>query len=376
MEECATRGIKNVVIVSASFKEVGGKYAELQEEVVRIAKENGIRIIGPNCIGVFNPKNKLDTLFQFYERMIRPEPGHLAFLSQSGTFVVTLLERAAEEGLGISKIVSYGNRADVDEADLITYLGEDPDTKVISIYIEGVGDGRKLMEAAKRVVMKKPIIVCKGGKTEKSSQAAVSHTGNLAGFYSVLESAFKQSGIILANNMEDLYVMCKALITQPLPKGNNVAMVTNGMGTSVMAIDVMTKRNLELASYSENTKAVLKNRLLPFMSQGNPVDLTASATAEDYKIVIETLLQDPQVDIVIPFLIFQDNPLDDEIIDSIGDLHERYDKPILCWASGGPYTKARINKIESLGIPVYSTPEAIITASSGLVKYYNIKQKK
>jgi 3-hydroxypropionyl-CoA synthetase (ADP-forming) len=371
--DCAKKGVKNIIIVSASFKESGGKFAELQEKVLNIARKNDIRIIGPNCIGVFNPVKKIDTLFQQYERMVRPKAGSFSFISQSGTFICTFLEQAAMDGVGVSKFVSYGNRVDVDEADLITYLGSDSETKVIGMYFEGLVNGRKLMEAARKVVPKKPIIACKGGKTELARKAAFSHTGNIAGSYPIVKAAFRKAGIILAENLDELYAMCKALLFQPLAHGNKVAMITNGAGPSVISADLISKSGLKLATYTKKTIKKLNEILPPFMSKGNPVDLTASATSLEYKITLDLLLQDQEVDIVVLFLLFQDNPLDDGIIKVIGEM-QKHGKPILCWSNGGSYTRKRAALIEKIGIPVYRTSEEVIAASFALAKYGEYKR--
>lgn len=372
--ECAKKGVKNVIIVSASFREAGGKFVELQEKVLNIAKKNDIRIIGPNCIGVFNPAKKIDTLFQQYERMVRAKAGSFSFITQSGTFLCTFLEQAAMDGVGVSKFVSYGNRVDVDEADLITYLGSDSETKVIGMYFEGLGNGRKLMEAARKVVPKKPIIACKGGKTELARKAAFSHTGNIAGAYPIVKAAFRKAGIILADNLDELYAMCKALLFQPLAHGNKVAMITNGAGPSVGSADAIAKSGLKLATYTKKTIKRLNEILPPFMSKGNPVDITASATSLEYKKTLELLLQDQKVDIVVLFLLFQDNPLDDEIIKVVEEM-QKHGKPILVWANGGPYTRKRAALIEKTGVPVYRNSEEVIAASFALAKYGEYKRK-
>jgi len=374
VEQCGRKGVKAIVIVSGGFKELGGKYKDVEAKVVRIARKYGMRIIGPNCIGVFDGETRIDTFFQSRERMLRPPKGPIAFMTQSGTFGCTMLEWVAETGLGISKFVSYGNRCDVDEADLIRYFGQDPETRVIAIYLEGLADGRKFMEAAREVAPKKPIVVLKAGRTEAGSRAALSHTGWLAGSAAIYDAAFKQCGVIQARNFEELFDMAKALALQPPAKGPRVAMVTNGAGPCVMAADALVERGLELADYEPATREKLKAELPPYCIPGNPVDLTGSATSRDYEVAMRALLEDPNVDLLMPFFVFQDTPLDERIIDVMADIRA-YSKPIVCCAAGGPYTRQQARRLEELGIPVYPIPERAVAAAYALVAYGRIREK-
>ena len=368
VEECGRKGVKAIVIVSGGFKEVGREGAEIERRVVEIARSYGMRVIGPNCIGIFDSRTRLDTFFQSRERMVRPPPGPIAFLTQSGTFGCTLLEWAAEDGIGISKFVSYGNRSDVDEADLIEYLGEDPETKVIAIYTESVSDGRKLLKAARNVLPKKPIVILKAGRTEEGSRAALSHTGWLAGSYKVFSAAMRQVGVIEASDMEELYGISKALSMQPSACGPNVAMVTNGAGPCVMAADEISITPLKLAEYSEKTYEGLKRELPPYAQIGNPVDLTGSATSTDYEVALRHLGRDPNVDIIMPFFVFQDTPLDEGIIRVVSDA-KRYGKPIVAVAAGGPYTRRQSRRLEREGIPVFQSPRLAVRAALALYLY-------
>ena len=375
VEECGRKGVKAIVIVSGGFKELGGRFKDVEEEVVRIARRYGMRIIGPNCIGVFDGETRIDTFFQSRERMLRPPRGPIAFMTQSGTFGCTMLEWVAEAGLGVSKFVSYGNRCDVDEADLIRYFGQDPETRVIAIYLEGLSDGRKFMEAAREVVPEKPIVVLKAGRTEAGSKAALSHTGWLAGQAAIYDAAFKQCGVIQARNFEELFDMVKALALQPPAGGPRVAMVTNGAGPCVMAADAITERGLELARYEPRTVELLKEELPPFCIPGNPVDLTGSATSREYEVAMRALLEDPNVDLLMPFFVFQDTPLDERIIEVVAEMRS-YGKPIVCCAAGGPYTRKQAKRLEELGVPVYPIPERAVAAAYALVAYGQVRKSR
>ncbi|MHA1712486.1 MAG: acetate--CoA ligase family protein [Candidatus Ranarchaeia archaeon] len=370
MYEIAEKGIKNVVIVSGGFKELGGEGEAIEQRLRDIIKRHNIRVIGPNCIGVFDAKTRVESFFQSPERMLRPKPGSIAFLTQSGTYGCSFLEQIAESPLGISKFVSYGNRVDVDEAELIEYFAEDPQTKIIALYVEGLDNGSRFLRAAKRITAKKPIIVLKAGRTEQGSLAAKSHTGWLGGTYQIYQAAFRQARIHVAETFTDLFDKTKALAMQPVAKGPNVGMVSNGMGPMVMAIDNMVKLGLSLARLSSESMLLLSNVLSKYHGLKNPVDITGSATANDYRIALEILIDDPNVDIVIPFFVFQDTPLEESIVDELAHLNTK-GKPILGSAYGGPYTRKMSNKVESVGIPMFPLPSRAVSAAYAL--YYQGK---
>jgi len=374
LEQCGEKGVRNVVVVAGGFKEAGGEYSELEARIVSIARKYGIRVIGPNCIGVFNGRNRLDTFFQSRERMVRPPNGPLSMLTQSGTFGATFLEWAAESGLGVSKMVSYGNKSDVDEADLLTYLDADPDTRVIAMYIEAVGDGRRLVDAARRVASRKPIVVMKAGRTRLGVQAALSHTGGLAGSYEVNMSAFRQAGMITVRDFEELFDVCKALALLPLPNGRRVGMVTNGAGPAVMASDDFHELGVDVGRYSESTIEYLKRTLPPYALPRMVIDLTGSATSQDYRVSMEALLRDPNVDLLMPFFVFQDTPLGDDIVDVVADML-RFGKPIIACAAGGPYSSKQSASLEARGVPVYPTAERAVRAAHALFTYMEVKRR-
>ena len=371
--ECGKKGVKNIVIISGGFKEVDEKSAEVERKVVKVAHDYGMRIIGPNCIGIFDAESRLDTFFQSHDRMLRPKLGHAAFISQSGTFGCAMLEWTADSAVGINKFVSYGNRCDVDEADLIRYFGEDPEIRVIAAYLESIGDGRKLLEAIKEVLPSKPIVILKAGRTDLGSKAALSHTGNLAGSYVISQTAFRQVGCILANNIEEFFDIVKAFTMQPLARGKRVAMVSNGAGPCVMAIDACKELGLEVGGYSDRTVEKLREELPQHALVGLIVDLTGSATSRDYGVAMEALLGDPQVDLLMPFFVFQDTPLDEDIVEVLPKL-KRYGKPIICGASGGPYTLKQSRILEDKDIPIYPTPERTVAAANALVSYGALKR--
>jgi 3-hydroxypropionyl-CoA synthetase (ADP-forming) len=365
VEQCGLKGVKALVIVSGGFKETGNDHIE--KDTISIARKFGIRIIGPNCIGIFDGHSKLDTFFQSHERMLRPNGGRLAFITQSGTFGTTILEWAAEHGVGISKFVSYGNRCDVDEGDLLDFFSQDDETSIIGIYAEGLGNGRKLYDAARKITPRKPIVILKAGKTDLGSKAAKSHTGWLAGSYEIAEAAFEQAGMITSENITQLFDAIHALILQPLPTGSNVAMVTNGAGPCVMAADQLRRDKMKVAELSRSIVAELTSELPPYLLLSETtVDLTGSATSHDYELALKILARDPAVSIMMPFFVFQDTPLDEGIVDVLNRVKELR-KPIICCAAGGPYTRSMSRRIEAIGIPVYETAERAVDAAHALV---------
>ncbi|PWH15702.1 MAG: acyl-CoA synthetase [Ardenticatenia bacterium] len=361
---CAAKGIHNLVVVSGGGKELGGERAALESEVRQLARELDVRVVGPNCIGVFDGYTRLDTFFQVQQRMVRPRPGHIAMITQSGAVGIPFLELAAD--LGFSKFVSYGNRADVDEADLLTYLAEDPQTHLIAMYVEGFEDGRKFLEAARRVTRKKPVVIFKVGRTERAARASISHTGFFGGAYGVALGAFRQAGLVPVDSIEELLAVTKALAMQPRAQGNRVAMISNGAGTMVQGIDLLKPNGLEIPELSAESLARLRQAYPPYYIVQNPIDVTGSGTAADYEVGIETLLQDENIDIVMPWFVFQDTPLEEDIVQRLGRLNRRYDKPILVGTLGGPYTMRMSKALEAEGVPVFQGVRDWVAAARGV----------
>ncbi|MCI0565004.1 MAG: acetate--CoA ligase family protein, partial [Nitrososphaera sp.] len=353
LKSAAKKDIHNFVVISGGGKELGGERAAIEAQVKDLSQQLRIRIIGPNCIGMFNGESRLDCAFQGHARMLRPKNGSVAFLSQSGTVGIAFMESA--DTFGMSKMISYGNRSDVDEADMIWYLSEDPQTDVIGLYVEGLGDGRKFMNTAKRVMneRQKPIVVFKNGRTARGAKQAASHTGSLGGSYGVVKGALDQAGVISVDSYEELTASLKALAWQPVPKGGRVAMVTNGAGPIIAAIDNFERLGLQVAEISDQTKKAFKDHYPATYVIGNPCDITGSANADDYRFAIQTFIDDPNVDIVMPWFVFQDDPLEETIVDVLADFQKQKKKPILVGAMGGPFTKKISQRIEDVNVPVY-----------------------
>lgn len=372
LETCGKKGIHNMVIISGGGKELGGERAEIEQKIKDLSSKLHVRIIGPNCIGMFNGENRLDCAFQGHKRMIRPKKGDVAFLSQSGTIGIAFMETS--DSFGMSKMISYGNRSDVDEADMIWYLSEDPKTSVIGLYVEGLGDGRKFMNTAKNVIKdkKKPIVVFKNGRSQRGAKQAESHTGSLGGSYSVVKGAFDQAGIISVDSYEELTGSLKALTWQPIPKGNRVALVTNGAGPVIAAIDHFERLSLKIAEMSEESKKKFHEHYPSTYVIGNPLDVTGSANADDYKFAIQTFLDDPEVDIIMPWFVFQDDPLEETIVNILADFQKQKKKPILIGALGGPFTQEISKRIEENNVPVYHSVISWVTAAGSLAQWSKI----
>jgi 3-hydroxypropionyl-CoA synthetase (ADP-forming) len=371
LESCAKKGVHNVVIVSGGGKELGGERADYEAQIKQLSEKHKIRIIGPNCIGMFNAANRLDCAFQGQERMVRAKLGPVALLSQSGTMGISFLETA--DAFGLSKMVSYGNRSDVDEADMIWYLASDPQTKVIALYVEGFGDGRKFVETAKRVMKekKKPVLIWKSGRTEAGAKQAASHTGSLGGSNAIIMGAFKQAGIISVDSYQELAAVAKALAWQPAAKGNATAMCSNGAGPMIGGIDHFERLGLELAKVTPKTLKEMKEHFPPtyVIGKGNPADVTGGANADDYRYTIQKFMDDPNVDIVMPWFVFQDDPLEETIIQYLAEFSRQKKKPLLVGGNGGPYTKKISKLIENEGVPVYDDLRDWVAAAAALVQW-------
>ena len=371
IDECGQKGVKAAVVISAGFKEAGN--AELEEELVRRARKWGIRLVGPNCLGVTNIENGFDCNFNPPERQARPKFGGIAFMSQSGAFGAAILDWAARHEIGMSKFISLGNMADLDESDFMGYLKEDPKTNVITAYLEGVKDGRKFFRTARETTLSKPVVVLKAGRTEAGAKAAASHTGSLAGSYKIYEAAFEQTGVLSAKSMRQLFNYAKALAMQKPAEGRGVAVVTNGGGAGVMMSDGLLERGMTLAQLTDETnekfaKAMEEGKLPHHMSYRNPIDVIGDAPSKRYELAMRYALEDPNVDVLAVIALFQSPALDEGIVDVMEKVQE-YGKPVVFVAPGGDYPERMARRIEEKGVPVYETVEDGIDAIYALVKY-------
>ena len=373
IEECGDRGTKAAIVISAGFKEVGPEGEKLEKELVEAARKYGVRVIGPNCLGVYDAHSRLNTIFNPPDRQKTPPPGNVAFLSQSGALGAAILDWLAEYNIGMSKFVSYGNAADVKEWELIEYLVEDPETKVIMMYIEGVEDGRSLLKAVRKATLAgKPVIVLKAGKSERGIRAVSSHTGSLAGSYKVYEAGLTQNGALVVNELDEFILATKALSWLPPPQGDRVAIVTNGGGAGVLTTDAVELLGLQLAELSEETKNYLRSKLPPAASLNNPVDILGDAPPERYEVAMEAVMRDENVDLIIVIGIMQSpafKPV--EVLANMKRLLSEYRKPMIFVAPGGEYTVSNLKKIESEAkIPTFKSPEEAAKAYYFFTSWY------
>jgi acetyl coenzyme A synthetase (ADP forming)-like protein len=371
MEDCAKSNVKAAIVISGGFKETGEDGKKLEEEMLRIARDAGIRVIGPNCMGIYSttPTHAIDTLFLPRYRLKRPKRGDIAFISQSGAFGAAVLDWAAELGVGISKFVSLGNKADIDEVDILHYLEDDQTSKCIAIYIEGTNRGRELSEALKEITAKKPVIVLKGGMTPEGQSAALSHTGILAGTPQIYEAMIKQTGAIRAETAEELLDFSVALSNQPLPKGERVMVVTNAGGFGVLTADSISKLGLKLAKPNDEIIEQIASNMPQRVTVRNPLDLVGDADPERYRIALEALTKDPNIDSIIVIILVQTPEIDPEIVDVLTNITAYYDKPLLVTTVGGELTQMLTKMFTEGGISTYPTPERTAKAMKALTTY-------
>jgi len=297
LEQCGKKGVKNVVVISAGFKEAGREGARLEARLVEICKKHKMNLVGPNCLGIINCHNGLNATFS----SSMPKPGNIAFLSQSGAFILAVIEYFNARGIGFSKIVSLGNKAVLDESDFMEWLADDRHTDVIMLYLEGIENGRKFMEVAKKLGKMKPVVALKSGKTDAGARAASSHTGSIAGSYEACIAAFRQSGVISAESAEELFDFAKLLSKFRDVRGD-VAVITNSGGPGVMAADAAENLRLRLASFSKETIDELKSILPPEASLYNPIDVLGDADAERFVKAMECVVADNSVGSIIAIL--------------------------------------------------------------------------
>jgi acetyltransferase len=368
VEQCGKAGIKGLIIISAGFKEIGAEGKALEDKILEIKNKYGLRIIGPNCLGVIRPSIKLNATF--INKM--PKSGNIAFISQSGALGSAILDWAIQENIGFSNFVSVGSMLDVDFGDLIDYFGTDPKTRSILMYIEGLTDARKFMSAARHFARTKPVIVVKAGKYTESAKAAASHTGSLTGEDVIYDAAFKRAGVVRVEEIADLFNCAEVLGMQPLPKGPNLVIITNAGGPGVMATDALIARGGKLAKLSQKTMEYLNGILPPYWSRGNPVDILGDAKADRYKAVLEACLSDENVDGVLIIYTAQAVAEPVEIAKSIVEVckNRGYQSKTILTSFMGTGAVEEANKIfNQNSIPTYSTPEQAVKTYLYMYQY-------
>lgn len=365
MQACADKGVKACIVISAGFKEMGVQGEALEEEVIRIAKSAGISVIGPNCLGVMNPWTHLNATFARGMAL----PGSVAFISQSGAMCTSVLDWSLKEKIGFSAFVSIGSMADVEWGDLIEYLGNDPHTTSLLLYMETIGNPRKFLSAAREIALEKPIIVIKGGRSTQAAEAAASHTGSLAGSDAVFDAALERVGVLRVNTIAELFEMASVLARQPKPKGPKLAILTNAGGPGVLATDATIESGAELATISGKTLEAL-NALLPeAWSHSNPIDILGDADPERFAQTIQILAEDRGIDGILVILTPQDmtNPL--AAAKALVPYADSTGKPLLASWMGGETVASGIACLNEAGIPTFEYPDAAAKAFGMMWKY-------
>jgi acetate---CoA ligase (ADP-forming) len=365
-EDCGKKGVRGLIVVSAGFKEVGQDGAALERQVNSLAQKYSMRMVGPNCLGAINTDPAVRLNASFASQM--PLEGSIAFASQSGALGEAVIDYAAGEGIGFSKFISLGNKADVNENDVLEYLRADSNTKVILLYLEDIVDGRKFVDTVSVVTDEKPVIAVKAGVTPEGAKAASSHTGALAGSDEAYNAILKQSGVLRVESIIDLFDYARAFAKQPLPRGNRVAIITNGGGPGIMATDASVRYGLQIAQFSEATKNKLRAGLPKEASVNNPVDLVGDAQSDRYELALQAL-QDEGVDSSLVLLTPQAMVDLKKVAETIVSVGPASGKTILASILGLTDITPAVDVLESHNIPHYTFPESAVRALSAMAEY-------
>jgi acetyl coenzyme A synthetase (ADP forming)-like protein len=366
VRQCAKVRARSVVIITAGFREVGADGRELEEQIIQIAKQTGIRIVGPNCLGVIVPANKLNASFGGE----LPAIGSIGYISQSGALLTAILDMANVNDIGFSKLVSIGNKADLNELDVIKALALDKDTKVIAGYLESISNGDQFVREVERISHNKPILLIKSGGTEAGAKAASSHTGSLAGGEAAYESAFLRAGIIRCSSIKQQFDFAQAFANQPLPTGPGVAVITNAGGPGIMAADAVEQYGLTFAKLTDKTIKKLSSRLPPAANLYNPIDVLGDALADRYEFALDTVLDDPNVNIVLVLLTPQamtEPVATAEAIVSIS--HRKPIKPILTCFLGASKIREGVKILRHGRIPQIDASESAVATIKVMADY-------
>ncbi|MDD5066925.1 MAG: acetate--CoA ligase family protein [bacterium] len=369
LEQCGQKGIKSVIIISAGFKEVGEVGLERERKLMEIAAKYNISFIGPNCLGVINTDPAVNLNASFARRM--PEEGSIGFLSQSGALCTAVLDYAFPRHIGFSKFVSFGNKADLSELDLLQYLKNDEKTKVILLYLEEISDGRALMQISREIIFGtgKPILLLKSGRTAEGARAAASHTGSLAGSDKICDAALRQAGIIRCENIEEMFNKAIGFAYQPLPANKRIAIITNAGGPGVLATDSVIKQGLQMASFTDKTTAILAGALPKTANIKNPVDVIGDARAERYRVALSSTLEDHNVDGVLVILTPQSMTNIESIAHEVTLIAGKYDKPVYTSFMGEMDVAGGIDILQKNKIPHYRLPESMAEAFSATYRF-------
>jgi acetyltransferase len=365
MSECVAARVRAAIVISAGFKEAGAEGVELERRVMAEVKRGGMRLIGPNCLGVMSPRTGLNATFA--SGMARP--GNVAFMSQSGALCTAVLDWSLRENVGFSAFASLGSMLDVSWGDLIEHLGRDPHTHSIILYMETVGDARSFLSAAREVALTKPIIVIKPGRTEAGARAAASHTGSLTGSDDVLDAAFRRSGVLRVSQISEVFSMAEVLAKQPRPAGPRLSILTNAGGPGVLATDALLLAGGQLASLSQETRTALDGVLPTHWSHGNPVDVLGDASPERYAQALRIAAEDPGSDGLLVILTPQAMTDPTRTAEALRPYARLPGKPVLASWMGGPDVQAGVDILNRIDIPTFDYPDAAAQAFMHMWRY-------
>jgi len=371
LRECGEKGIPSVIVISAGFREAGMEGLEREQELIKIAHEYGIRLVGPNCLGVIDTVTPLNASFSAG----LPPGGPMDFMSQSGALGTAILDWAQAGRLGINKFVSLGNKADVNEIDLLRVWGNDPSSRVILAYIEGLPDGDEFIRVAREVTRDKPVVALKSGVTQAGSRAVSSHTGSLAGSEQAYEAAFRQSGVIRAESLEDLFDFALAFGYLPPLQGDRVAIVTNAGGPGILATDALEKAGMQLSRFEPECIQALEQFLPDAASAANPVDVLGDARADRYKFALEQVVQDPHVDAVMVILTPQAMTEIEATAQVIADVADASDLPVLACFMGEARVSEGTRVLEERNVPNFAFPERAAMVLEGMSRFRSIQSE-
>jgi acetate---CoA ligase (ADP-forming) len=368
VDECARKKIKDVLIVTAGFGEVGNH--KLEEQLKKNLDKYKMRCVGVNCLGVFDAHHKFDTLFLPRYRLARPKPGGISFICQSGAIGSAILDIAAYSGHTFSKFISYGNATQLDESDLMEYLLHDANTKVICLYVEGIKNGEKFFETLNKTTIYKPVVVLKGGLTDEGMKATISHTGSLAGNKEVFFGILNQANAIRAESLEEMFHIATLFEKKIKFENNRIQIITNGGGYGIISTDaIASSKHLKMAELSFITVSEIKKIAPSHMNIGNPLDLLGDATTERYRDSLDLTLADKNVDGVLLIALYQTPLLTTEIVEVITEAKHNSKKPIIVVSTGGEFTELLSKSLMERGIPVFNFPNETITALDKVVAY-------
>ncbi|MHB0937275.1 MAG: acetate--CoA ligase alpha subunit [Armatimonadota bacterium] len=371
MEQCGQKGIDSVVIITAGFKETGPEGAALQDQLMDVARKHGIRVIGPNCLGIISTGVGLNASFA----PTTPANGKLALMSQSGALADAILDWSTKAGIGYNKFFTFGNQADVNTIDLLHAWKDDENIRAIVAYVEAIKDGQLFMKVAEETSHVKPIIIVKSGTTAAGAKAASSHTGSLAGSDAAYDAAFRQSGVIRARTVQEFFDYAIAFAYQPLPKGKRVCIVTNAGGPGIICTDALERLGLELAKLDPKTVEKLKEKLPAAASVGNPVDVLGDAKAAVYDFAIRTLNEDPNIDAIITIVTPQTSTEVEATAEAVVAISKQSDKPILACFMGGTLMEPGDKILMSNDVPNYTFPESAASSLRAMADYAAWKER-